>query len=125
MNANPETILVVDDEPMVIGLCRTILPLGGYNALFANNGDEALKLLNDRNAPIDLALLDVMMPRMNGVELADRILATHPTTKIVFMSEFSLKEIASVMGERSHRIIWKPFKTESLLRDLENTLKST
>src|SRR5215469_11863140 len=120
----PKTILVVDDEPTVIGFCQTILKLGGYDALLAHSGEEALNLLRSRKTAIDLALLDVMMPRMNGIELADRILAVHPGAKIVFMTGFGPKEIASVMGARHHRIVWKPFKTESLLRELENALES-
>ena len=71
-----ETILVVDDDPMVLATCQRILTLGGYAVLAAGSGADALRLA--RNATIDLALLDVMMPGMNGIELAHRLHETHP-----------------------------------------------
>jgi len=117
-----ETILVVDDEPVVLKLCQAILQRGGYGVLPANGGEEALRLL--RNAPtIDLALLDVMMPGMNGIELAGQIQKASPNIKVVLMSGYGPREIARVIGDDNpYRIIWKPFKTESLLRMIENAL---
>jgi CheY-like chemotaxis protein len=117
-----ETILLVDDEPTVLTLCRTILTSGGYHVLSANNGQDTLRLLQDSATDVDLALLDVMMPGMNGVELATRILEKNPAIKIVLMSGFAPKEIASVVGDNPHGIIWKPFKMESLLRMIGNAL---
>ena len=116
-----ETILVVDDEPVVLKLCQTILRRGGYDVLTATGGEEALRLLQN-GPPINLALLDVIMPGMNGIELANRIEKTSPSTKVVLMSGYGPREIARVVGENPYRIIWKPFKTESLLRMIENVL---
>jgi CheY-like chemotaxis protein len=62
------TILVVDDEPMLLRLCTTMLKRGAHRVLTAGGGKEALHLLETNS--IDLALLDVVMPEMNGVELA-------------------------------------------------------
>ena len=118
-----ETILVVDDEPTVLSLCARILKLGGYNVLSAGGGEAALIALQKSAMPVDLALLDVMMPGMNGIELAKRILEAHPETQVVLMSGFGPKEIGRIAGgESPYRIIWKPFKTESLLRMIENAL---
>jgi CheY-like chemotaxis protein len=121
-----ETILVVDDEPTVLNLCQRILNLGGYNVLPASGGEAALRVVAAQNSetPIDLALLDVMMPVMNGVELAHRIQKLSPATKIVLMSGFGPKEIGAVVGQNPYRLIWKPFKTESLLQMIENALGS-
>lgn len=117
-----ETILLVDDEPAVLALCQTILKSGGYKVLSAGNGQDALRLLQDSATDVDLALLDVMMPSMNGVELATRILVESPAIKIVLMSGFTPTEIASMVGDHPYGIIWKPFKTESLLKMIENAL---
>ena len=117
-----ETILLVDDEPTVLTLCQRILNLGGYGVLPASSGEEALRLLQDRTATIDLALLDVMMPGMNGIELADRIQSANPSIRIVLMSGYGPNEVARVVGVGRYRIIWKPFKTESLLRMIENAV---
>ena len=120
-----ETILLVDDEPGVLTLCQTILKSGRYNVLSAGGGEDALRLLQDSATRVDLALLDVMMPGINGVELATRILAESPAIKVILMSGYAQEEVASVVGDHPYGIIWKPFKTESLLRMIENALGNT
>jgi two-component system, cell cycle sensor histidine kinase and response regulator CckA len=115
-----KTILVVDDEPAVLIMCQTILEMGGYNVLSAFDGQDALRLLQDSAISVDLALLDVMIPGMNGLELARRIRSENPGIKIILMSGYAPEEIASVVGKNPYGIIWKPFKMESLLRMIEN-----
>jgi two-component system cell cycle sensor histidine kinase/response regulator CckA len=117
-----ETILLVDDETMVLSLCQRILRLGGYNVIAAGSGTEALRRVQDSAEKIDLALLDVIMPGMNGIELANQFLRVSPGTPIVLMTGYGPNEIARVIGDHPYRIIWKPFKTESLLRMIENAL---
>ena|SRR5579862_9726837 len=118
-----ETVLIVDDESTVLNLCRRMLEVGGYQVLTAGGGNEALQLLQSNAEPIDLALLDVVMPAMNGIDLANRLQQARPGMRILLMSGFGPKEIARVAGNaQPYRIIWKPFKTESLLRMVENAL---
>src|SRR5689334_18519486 len=87
------TILVVDDEPAVLKLCETILRRGGHEPLAATGAAEALKLLQDKADVIDFALLDVIMPVMNGIELAGRIRQKKPQLQVVLMSGYSPREI--------------------------------
>jgi two-component system OmpR family response regulator len=117
-----ETILVVDDDPMVRSLCQQMLNRGGYVVVPLSSGVEAVSVLKSTPSTFDLALLDVMMPGMNGIELANHIKKTHPGTRIVLMSGYGPREIEQVIGPNSYPIIWKPFKTESLLRMIENAL---
>jgi len=119
-----ETILVVDDDPMVMSLCQQMLNRGGYVVVAVSGGVEALSALKNTSSAVDLALLDVMMPGMNGIELANHIKRTHPGTKIVLMSGCGPREIEQLISPNSYPIIWKPFKTESLLRMIENALGS-
>ncbi len=115
------TILVVDDEPMMLKLCTNMLMHGHHDVIQAGGGTEALRLLQGR--PADLALLDVIMPGMNGMELAGRIQAMSPSTRILLMTGYGPREIAQVAGkENPYRILLKPFKTESLLQMVENVL---
>jgi CheY-like chemotaxis protein len=65
-------------------------------------------------------LIDVMMPVMNGIELARRIRQMRPTVRIVLMSGFSPREILPLVGSHPYRVIWKPFKSQSLLQMIEN-----
>jgi CheY-like chemotaxis protein len=64
-----------------------------------------------------------MMPGMNGIELASRLRAAHPKLPIVLMTGYSIVEIQGIIGEHHYRIIWKPFKTDSLLRMIDNALE--
>ena len=115
------TILVVDDEAMMLKLCFQILRRGQHEVFQAAAGPEALQLLRER--PVDLALLDVMMPQMNGITLAGCIQRMYPKTKVLLMTGYRQSEIEQIAGkENPYRIIWKPFKAESLLRMIENVL---
>ena len=117
---------MVDDEPLVLSLCQRILTLGGYNALLMASPQEALRFFQTRAAhAIDLALFDVMMPGMNGIELADQIRTGNPTLKIFLMSGFGPTEIARVVDLNPYGIIWKPFTAKSLLRMIENVLRGS
>jgi len=119
-----EKILLVDDEPTIRNLCQRILELGGYAVMAAGGGEEALRLAQKDPASIDLALLDVVMPVMNGRQLAERLRNLNPNINIVLMTGYTLNEIREIVGENNpYRIIWKPFKTESLLRMVENALR--
>lgn len=108
-----QTILVVDDEPEVRGLVREILTLHGYNVIDTGDPMEARRIAEAQ--PIHLLLTDVVMPMMNGIELAKRIETTSPTTKVILMSGYST---AAVKGS-GRPLISKPFKTS----DLVNTIK--
>jgi len=113
-------MLVVDDEPSILKLCQMILRRGGHETLAATSGEEALRVFNKHRYSVELALLDVMMPGMNGIELAGRIRLVRPGTKIVLMSGYSPREILPLIGAHSYRVIWKPFQAESLLQMIEN-----
>ena len=93
--------------------------------LSATSGEEAFHLLSQNQTAVNLALLDVMMPGMNGVELAGHSADANPDIPIVFMTGYGPKEIASVVGDKSpHRIIWKPFQADSLRQMIENVLNN-
>ena len=120
-----ETVLIVDDEPMIVRLCTNILGMGGYTVIGASGGAEALKVFENGNAEVQLALVDIMMPGLNGVELSRRIESASPATKLVLMSGYDPADVARLTGEeQTLPIIWKPFRAESLLRMVENVLKT-
>jgi two-component system response regulator YesN len=101
-----------------------ILAFGDHNVLQASGGEPVLQLLH--SSPADLALLDVVMPGINGLDLATLIQRKYPATKIVLMSGYGPREIMKIAGkDNPHRIIWKPFKSESLLRMIDNVLNES
>ena len=89
------TILVVEDDTAVRELIRKTLAAEGCRILEANNGSEALGLLEQREKPVDLVLTDVVMPEMGGRSLADHVGRLYPELKILFMSGYPSTMIAS------------------------------
>jgi len=113
-----QTILVVDDEAEVRALVREILTLHGYNVIDTGDPMEARRIAEAQ--PIHLLLTDVVMPMMNGIELAKRIETASPTTKVVLMSGYST---AAVKGS-GRPLIAKPFKASDLVNTIKQMLDS-
>jgi two-component system cell cycle sensor histidine kinase/response regulator CckA len=111
-----QTILVVDDEPEVRALVREILTLHGYNVI--DTGDPAAARRIAEAQPIHLLLTDVVMPIMNGIELAKRVEAISPSTKIVLMSGYS----TAAVKDSAQPLIPKPFKASELVNTIKQML---
>jgi len=84
-----ETILVVEDETTVRELARELLEMNGYKVLEAAHGEEALRICRAHDGPIHLMLTDVVMPQMNGHELAETLAPLRPGMKVLYMSGYS------------------------------------
>lgn len=122
-NPRSKTILLVDDERNILGFLAEMLPLRGYNVLRAESAREALSVAADHPGPLDLLLADVVMPVMNGRDLAVRISRTRPETKVLFMSAYS-DEIITSHGvvPAGVNLIRKPFRLDDLVRRIEEVL---
>jgi two-component system, cell cycle sensor histidine kinase and response regulator CckA len=119
-----ETVLVVDDEAQVRGLARDILLGAGYRVIEAEDGDQALRLAEEHQGPIHVLLTDVMMPGINGKELADRLVGKRPDMKPIFMSG----RAAEVISDAGVLIpvdafLAKPFTVERLLNKVRERLE--
>ena len=88
-----ETILVVDDDPEVLTLVVDILEMAGYAVLSTADPRQALRLVQTYAEPIHLLLTDVVMPLMNGLQLAAEVLALRPEVSILLMSAYRTKAI--------------------------------
>lgn len=108
------TVLVVDDEPGVAKLVRTILLRDGYSVWVACNGEEALEFARDHGEPIDLLLTDVMMPGMSGPELAAALGRLFPRLSIIYMSGYMTELLAEEALRPGMNFIAKPFHNEAL-----------
>jgi two-component system, cell cycle sensor histidine kinase and response regulator CckA len=113
-----ETILVVDDTEEVRRMIRHILVQHGYNVLEAANGVEALKVYGSN---IHLVLTDVVMPEMNGRELADQLRRINPATRMIFMSGYSDDPLVNRI-ERLAVFLAKPFTSVALTRKIREVL---
>jgi signal transduction histidine kinase len=115
-NINPnETILIVDDDLSLQRLTAKILKQTGYNVLTAGNAEEALVLFEEQKGKIDLLLTDVVMPGMNGHQLAMRLKNTSPELKVLFMSGYSDDFLTTKnMIPENTEYVQKPFTVLSL-----------
>lgn len=118
-----ETILLVEDEPMLLELGRKIIESLGYRVLPANSPNEAIQLAEKNKDKIHLLITDVIMPEMNGRELADRVLKLHPESKTLFMSGYTANVIAhhGVLDEGVN-FIQKPFVNKDLVLKIQSIL---
>jgi two-component system, cell cycle sensor histidine kinase and response regulator CckA len=119
------TVLVAEDEPAVRGLIRLTLEPLGYMVLEAADGYEALQLIEKRHSQIHLLLTDVIMPLMNGYELAKRLESIHPATKVLYMSGYT-DEVLAFHGIAKPEIdfIQKPFTPSELAGKVEMMLST-
>ena len=120
------TIVVVDDEPIALDFCRATLTRAGYNVLTASRGEQALTYFQSNRPPVDLALIDVVMPGMNGLALVKRLEKINVGTRIVLMSGYSPDEVKRIMGDEASRFrsMWKPFEAATLVQMVKNVLET-
>jgi two-component system, cell cycle sensor histidine kinase and response regulator CckA len=111
-----ETVLVVEDELAILDLSKIILEKQGYQVLSAATPGEAIKLAVEHNGEIHLLITDVVMPEMNGRDLANRILSLYPNMKRLFMSGYTADIIAHQgILDKEMFFIQKPFSRNDLL----------
>jgi PAS domain S-box-containing protein len=120
-----ETILVVEDEAEVRGLVRETLRQAGYTVLEASDGYEAMRLVDEHKAEIHLLLTDVIMPLMNGHELAMRLQEIRPGIKVVYMSGYTDDVLAFHGIAPEIDFIQKPFSSADLAEKLDRVLSAT
>jgi two-component system cell cycle sensor histidine kinase/response regulator CckA len=118
-----ETILVVEDQEAVRKLVVQALKNHGYRVLEASNGAEALVVAERYPEPIHLLLTDVVMPRMKGRELAERVCRLRPATRVLYMSGYA-EEMVAYRGlvEPGLSYIAKPFSPAALIRKVREVL---
>jgi CheY-like chemotaxis protein len=118
-----ETVLVVEDEQEVRKLAVRVLKRQGYKVLEASQGDDALRLCEEHNRPIQLMVTDVVMPGMDGRELTNRLMLLHPEIRVLYMSGYTGNTIVHHgVLEDGINYIQKPFTVGALAGKVREVL---
>ena len=117
------TILLVDDDETIRRLVRGLLVEEGFNVIDAHDGAEALEVASTYAQPIDLLLTDVIMPKVNGLALAARLLQDRPSLGVIYMSGYVEKSIIQAKHPESI-ILQKPFASGDLIAAVRQVLAS-
>ncbi|MBA4396498.1 MAG: hybrid sensor histidine kinase/response regulator [Syntrophus sp. (in: bacteria)] len=119
-----ETVLVVDDERMILDVTREMLEGLGYRVLVANGGAEALEIYRADHGKIDLVILDMIMPGMGGGELLDRMQAVNAGVRVILSSGYSLNgEAKAIMTRGARLFLQKPFRLNDLSQKIREALE--
>jgi PAS domain S-box-containing protein len=117
------TILLVEDEPDILRLCQLILQKSGYNILTALSADEALRVARAHLGSIQLLVTDVMLPGMNGADLAKTLQNDYPDLRILFMSGYTADIIGPHgVNETEANFIMKPFSVKAFVEKVREIL---
>jgi CheY-like chemotaxis protein len=125
LSTGQETILLVEDEPAILQMTTRMLEGLGYTVLAATTPAEAIRLAQEHTGNIRLLMTDVVMPEMNGWDLAEKLLSLDPHLKSLFMSGYTADIIGhhGILDETAH-FLQKPFSTKDLAVKVRETLDS-
>jgi two-component system cell cycle sensor histidine kinase/response regulator CckA len=121
-STNAETILVVEDADVIRKMVCAMLAQGGYTVLEAADGQEALRVLEVQSGPVHLVLTDMIMPHMNGTELAQHVSQRHPNLPIIFMSGYNDDPVVRGMERGGSIFLAKPFTATALAEKIRQAL---
>jgi CheY-like chemotaxis protein len=120
-----ETILFIDDEKLIRDVGRQMLTMLGYRVVLADSGEEACRIYQNSSQPIDLVILDLIMPKCGGGKTFDRIRQINPQAKVLLSSGYSVDGEATAILQRGCKgFIQKPFNLKQLSRKIREVLEN-
>jgi PAS domain S-box-containing protein len=125
-HVHKEVVLVVEDEPDILRIIMNVLGEMGYRVFTACDAEEAISIAKQHGDQLDLLISDIVLPKMNGIQLAKLLQESKPYLKVIFMSGYSADAIGQTeVTENGSRFISKPFTIDELLRVVGKSLKSS
>ena len=123
MNGIKGTVLVVDDEALVLDMETAMLQRIGFNTLTASNSAEACQVFNDKKDHIDLVVLDVIMPDENGTTTYKRLKRINPEIRVLISTGFGRdRNIEEILTDSHNGFIQKPFKFKEFIKKIDAIL---
>ncbi|HEX8373346.1 MAG TPA: response regulator [Chthoniobacterales bacterium] len=122
--AGKPTILVIEDEPVLLSLARMVLENSGYHVLEASSGDEALTLWQEKKDTVDLVLTDMVMPgSLSGPQVAQMMRADNPTLQVIYSSGYSMDSMVDTTGDTDPKsYLPKPYVPSTLIKAIKTRL---
>jgi len=122
--SSARTILVVEDQPEVLSFLADALQALGYRVLAAAHPDDGLALGDEHAEEIDLVLTDVVMPGMNGPEMAQRLIFRHPFLRVLYLSGYDRETLGPLgVPEEGPDFLKKPFTMDALVKRVSGALR--
>lgn len=119
-----ETLLIVDDEEVLVELLHRLVERHGYKALSAMSGQDALRLFDENRDRIALVITDLMMPEMDGKQLAKELLRRDPSVRILISTGYSEPtDISYLMEAGARGIVMKPYQADRLMVAIQAALR--
>ena len=119
-----EYVLVVDDEPLVRWFAARVLRDEGFGVHEAGDGAEALELIGSGIAHLDVVLSDIVMPRMNGVQLMQSLSTSRPDLPVILMSGYGMAQLSELGIASPCGVLAKPFSPEALVAEVRRCIRS-
>ena len=119
-----ECVLVVDDEPMIRLFAARVLREEGFGVYEATDGVEALELIRAGIADLDVVLSDIVMPRMNGVQLLQTLSTLRPDLPVLLMSGYGTNQLEELGIASPCGVLGKPFSPEVLVAEVRRCIRS-
>ena len=117
-------ILLADDEETIIEVCSQMLQRLGYQVLEASDGQRAIDIFEKEKDAIDIVLLDMRMPGMNGAAVYQRLIQIQPKVKVIlFSGYFDNKNIRKILDNKNVDLIQKPVRLKQMSQKLESMLR--
>jgi two-component system, cell cycle sensor histidine kinase and response regulator CckA len=117
------TVLVVDDETAVRRFAVRVLQRDGYDVIEAADGVEAVELVRSNKVQIDAIVSDIVMPRLNGVELMQALAETHRDIPVILMSGYATAALSELGIASPCSVLPKPFPAERLLAEVHRCVR--
>jgi PAS domain S-box-containing protein len=120
-----ETVLVIDDEAVILEVTKDLVEALGYKVSIAQSGQEAIEIYKANHEAIDLIILDMIMPEMSGGETYDRLKSVNPNAKVILASGYTVNNhVTSILDKGCQHFIQKPFNLTDMSLKIREALDS-
>ncbi len=123
LSTGNETILLVDDEQVIIDVARDMLEILGYRVIVAQDGQHAIDIYTEQKNDIALVILDMVMPGLSGADVFQALKAINPKVKVILASGYIMsRQIAAVMAQGCRAFMSKPYRLEDLAEKIREII---